>query len=108
MEVRRTEAEKMREKHPDKIPVILERLPTARVAELDKKKFLVPAELTVGQFYFMVRGRIRLGPEEALFFFVDNVVPSTSATLDTIYREHKDQDSFLYIAYSDESTYGMA
>ena len=61
---------------------------------------------TVGQFYFLIRKRIHLRPEDALFFFVNNVIPPTSATMGQLYQEHHEEDFFLYIAYSDESVYG--
>jgi GABA(A) receptor-associated protein len=105
-EKRKAEGEKIRRKYPDRIPVIVERAPKAKVAELDKKKYLVPADLTVGQFYFLIRKRIALRPEDALFFFVNDVIPPTSVTMGTLYQEHKDEDQFLYMAYSDESVYG--
>ena len=38
--------------------VIVEKSPKARVADVDKKKYLVPADLTVGQFIFIIRYRI--------------------------------------------------
>lgn len=66
--------------------VIVEKAPKARVADLDKKKYLVPTDLTVGQFYFLIRKRIHLRPEDALFFFVNNVIPPTSATMGTLYQ----------------------
>jgi GABA(A) receptor-associated protein len=106
VEKRKAEGEKIRRKYPDRIPVIVERAPKAKVAELDKKKYLVPADLTVGQFYFLIRKRIALRPEDALFFFVNDVIPPTSVTMGTLYQEHKDEDQFLYMAYSDESVYG--
>jgi GABA(A) receptor-associated protein len=86
--------------------VIVEKAPNAHIGDLDKKKYLVPADLTVGQFYFLIRKRIQLRPEDALFFFVNNVIPPTSATMGGLYQEHHDDDFFLYIAYSDESVYG--
>merc|ERR1711909_11646 len=49
---------------------------------------------------------ISLRPEDALFFFVNNVIPPTSATMGSLYQEHHEEDFFLYIAYSDESVYG--
>lgn len=61
---------------------------------------------SVGQFYFLIRKRIHLRPEDALFFFVNNVIPPTSATMGQLYQEHHEEDFFLYIAYSDESVYG--
>lgn len=64
----------------------MEKLPKARVSELDKKKYLVPSDLTVGQFYFLIRKRIHLRPEDALFFFVNNVIPPTSTTMGALYQ----------------------
>jgi len=84
----------------------VEKAPKARIGDLDKKKYLVPSDLTVGQFYFLIRKRISLRPEDALFFFVNNVIPPTSATMGSLYQEHHEEDFFLYIAYSDESVYG--
>ena len=64
----------------------MEKAPKARVGDLDKKKYLVPSDLTVGQFYFLIRKRIHLRPEDALFFFVNNVIPPTSATMGALYQ----------------------
>merc|ERR1712209_281132 len=105
-EKRRAEGEKIRRKYPDRVPVIVEKSPKARIGDLDKKKYLVPSDFTVGQFYFLIRKRISLRPEDALFFFVNNVIPPTSATMGSLYQEHHEEDFFLYIAYSDESVYG--
>ncbi|XP_042184373.1 gamma-aminobutyric acid receptor-associated protein-like [Oncorhynchus tshawytscha] len=105
-EKRRSEGEKIRKKYPDRVPVIVEKAPKARIGDLDKKKYLVPSDLTVGQFYFLIRKRIHLRAEDALFFFVNNVIPPTSATMGLLYQEHHEEDFFLYIAYSDESVYG--
>ena len=52
------------------------------------------------------RKRIELRPEDALFFFVNNVIPQTSASMGSLYNDNHDEDMFMYIAYSDESTYG--
>lgn len=103
---RKAEGEKIRKKYPDRVPVIVEKAPKARIGELDKKKYLVPSDLTVGQFYFLIRKRIQLRPEDALFFFVNNCIPPTSYTMGSLYQEHHEDDYFLYIAFSDESVYG--
>ena len=66
--------------------VIVEKAPKARVGDLDKKKYLVPSDLTVGQFYFLIRKRVQLRAEDALFFFVNNVIPPTSATMGALYQ----------------------
>ncbi|VDD76936.1 unnamed protein product [Mesocestoides corti] len=105
-EARLQEGEKICKKYPNCVPVIVEKSPRANVPNLDKNKYLVPADLTVGQFYFLIRKRIQLKPEQALFFFVDNTIPPTSANMGALYEEYRDLDKFLYIAYSDESVYG--
>ncbi|KAK6083286.1 autophagy protein 8 [Seiridium cupressi] len=76
------------------------------IATIDKKKYLVPADLTVGQFVYVIRKRIKLSPEKAIFIFVDEVLPPTAALMSSIYEEHKDEDGFLYITYSGENTFG--
>lgn len=40
-------------------------------------RYLVPADLTVGQFVYVVRKRIKLGAEKAIFVFVKNTLPPT-------------------------------
>jgi len=60
---------------------------------------LVPSDLTVGQFCYVIRKRIKLAPEKAIFIFVNEVLPPTAALMSSIYDEHKDEDGFLYITY---------
>lgn len=60
----------------------------------------MPADLTVGQFVYVIRKRIKLSPEKAIFIFVDEVLPPTAALMSSIYDEHKDEDGFLYITYT--------
>ena len=40
-------------------------------------RYLVPADLTVGQFVYVVRKRIKLSPEKAIFVFVNSTLPPT-------------------------------
>lgn len=37
----------------------------------------MPSDLTVGQFVYVIRKRIKLSPEKAIFIFVKNVLPPT-------------------------------
>ncbi|KAI8869086.1 autophagyrelated protein putative [Ramicandelaber brevisporus] len=103
---RKNEADKIRAKYPDRIPVICERAEKSDVPEIDKKKYLVPAELTVGQFSYVIRKRIKLSPEAALIIFVNNKMPPTAALMSAVYEEHKSEDGFLYIKYAGENTFG--
>ncbi|CAI0418177.1 unnamed protein product [Linum tenue] len=105
-EKRKAEAARIREKYPDRIPVIVEKAERSEIPNIDKKKYLVPADLTVGQFVYVIRKRIKLSAEKAIFIFVDNVLPPTGAIMSAIYEEKKDEDGFLYVTYSGENTFG--
>ncbi|XP_004244570.2 autophagy-related protein 8f isoform X1 [Solanum lycopersicum] len=106
LEKRRAEASRIREKYTDRIPVIVEKAERSDIPNIDKKKYLVPADLTVGQFVYVIRKRIKLSAEKAIFIFVDNVLPPTGAIMSSIYDEKKDEDGFLYVTYSGENTFG--
>ncbi|CAN6250205.1 unnamed protein product, partial [Urochloa humidicola] len=107
LEKRQSEANRIREKYPDRIPVIVEKAERSDIPDIDKKKYLVPADLTVGQFVYVVRKRIKLSAEKAIFIFVKNTLPPTAALMSSIYEENKDDDGFLYMTYSGENTFGL-
>ena len=43
----------------------------------------------MGQFVYVIRKRIKLAPEKAIFIFVNEVLPPTAALMSAIYEEHK-------------------
>ena len=73
---------------------------------LDKSKYLVPCDLTVGQFMFVIRKRMKLPSEKAIFLFVKGSIPSTNTIISNLYDSSKDEDGFLYVSYSGENTFG--
>ncbi len=75
VEKRKSEAERIRSKYPDRVPVICEKADRSDIPDIDKKKYLVPSDLTVGQFHYVIRKRIKLAPEKALFLFCSNSIP---------------------------------
>ena len=107
LEQRKSEAEKIRTKYPDRIPVVVERVQNSQIPEIDKRKFLVPNDISVAQFMWIIRKRIQLPSEKAIFLFVNKTIPQSSSTMGQIYNNFKDEDGFLYIAYSGENTFGQ-
>jgi GABA(A) receptor-associated protein len=105
-EKRKQEAARIRAKYSDRIPVICEKAEKSQIPDIDKKKYLVPSDLTVGQFVYVIRKRIKVDPNTNIFIFVNNVLPPTAALMSTLYEEQKDEDGFLYITYSGENTFG--
>ncbi|XP_020101297.1 autophagy-related protein 8i-like [Ananas comosus] len=93
-------------KYPDRVPVIVERFSRADLPEMEKKRFLVPRDMSVGQFIHILSSRLHLSPGKALFVFVKNTLPQTASLMDSIYGMYKDDDGFLYMCYSSEKTFG--
>ena len=107
LDERRAQYTKVVESHPGKIPVIVERAPNAKnVPEIDKSKYLVPEDLTVAQFIYLIRKRIKLNNDQALFIYINGQLPISSALFSQIYEENKDTDGFLYVVYTGESSFG--
>lgn len=114
LELRKAEARRMREKYPDRVPVVLDRDPhaDASLPENQKRKFLVPCDLTVGQFVHVVRKQTRVTPERAIFVFVATggdggmALPPTGMTISEVDAMHKDEDGFVYLTYGSENTFG--
>ena len=107
-EERVAESLKVLSKHPDRIPIICERQTSCTsLEELDKKKYLVPRDLTVGQFIYVLRKRMSLNAAQAIFLFTDSgSMPSSTHQLQHVYSTHSDADGFLYLRYSGENTFG--
>ena len=76
---------------------------------LDKDRYLVPRDMTLGAFVAHLRKRMtKLKAYEAIFIFVgkNNVLPPVNSTMDALYREHADNDQMLYIVFAKENTFG--
>ena len=106
LQKRKKESISIMKKYPNRIPVIVEKVGSSDIPDIDKHKYLVPSDLTVGQFQFVIRKRVELKPEQAIFFFVNNTLPSTGTLMTILYKEYKDVDGFLYMKYSGENTFG--
>ena len=71
---RQEEAQRIRNKYPHRIPVICECI-GGEVPNIDRKKYLVPADLSMAQFLYVIRKRIKISPEKSIFLFVnDNIM----------------------------------
>ena len=106
LETRKEEAKRIRQKYPDRIPIIVQKAPGSDLPEIDKRKYLVPRDLTCSQFLWVIRKHIKLTPDQALFIFVDNKLPPAHAMVSQIYKESADIDGFVYFFYSGESVFG--
>ncbi|ORC87992.1 Atg8-like protein 2 [Trypanosoma theileri] len=74
--------------------------------ELDYSKFLLPEDASIQQLLVLLRRRLLLESEQALFLFLDDNMPPSSACMGDLYTQKKDPDGFLYLTYGIESTFG--
>ena len=95
-EDRKTEGLRVKTKYPDRIPLICEKNKFASkdTPNIDKHKYLVPNDLTVGQLMYVIRKRLKLPPEKALFLFVGNSIASASSKLIDMYNFYSEEDHF--------------
>tara|TARA_B100001094_G_scaffold101350_1_gene97502 strand:- start:1343 stop:1702 length:360 start_codon:yes stop_codon:yes gene_type:complete len=107
-EDRKKEAESILIKYEDRVPIILEKCAnsTCIIPDVDKNKYLVPKELNMSQFCHVVRKRMKLPPEQALFFFINNTIISGQKPIGKLYEEFKSECGFLFISFSGENTFG--
>jgi GABA(A) receptor-associated protein len=106
-EQRQVEANKILAKYPDRIPVFVQKDIKSNIPDIDKFKYLVPLDLTMGQFVYVIRKRlVNFGPEKAIFVFANNSIPPTSMLMSNVYDKFKSKDGYLRIIYSAENTFG--
>jgi GABA(A) receptor-associated protein len=106
LEKRQKESSRIRTKFPDRIPVIVEKHEKSAMQDLDKKKFLVPEDLTLGQFMYVLRKRVKMDSKQAIYLFVNGGLIPVNTLLIDIYEKNKDIDNFLYCTISLEDTFG--
>jgi GABA(A) receptor-associated protein len=106
-EERKNESEKIRHKFSGRYPIIIERSPLAKdIPVIDKQKFLVPGDFTFGQFIAIIRKRLEIPSDKAIFIFINNSLAPLHKAMRELYFEHADTDGFMYCLYTGESTFG--
>ncbi len=94
-------------KYPNHIPIIVS---TSNDIFMDKHKFVVPSNLSITEFMYIIRKRIypSLREGEALFCFIgeENTIPKYSSTIKEYYEQFKYKDNYLLFTVHKENTFG--
>lgn len=108
LQERLKECNSMKQKYPDRICVYLYKNPSCKnLEDIEKKKFLVPTEITIGQFMCVVRKRLNINNTTSIYIFTEqNTIPCSTDTIESVYKFYKNEDNFLYMTYASESTFG--
>lgn len=102
------EAQRVIHKYPDRVPIICEKYECTdcNCPYIDKRKYLVPKNLTIGQFLVVIRKRLKIDHEKSIYFIINKTIPPSRNLLGDIYNQHRDDDGFLYIKYTYENVFG--
>ncbi len=102
-------ASRIKSKHGDRLPIIVEIARSSNKLLLNRSKFIVPKDISVGAFLGHIHNEAKVRPEEAIFIFCGSdsgILVPTSSNMNDVYQKYKDDDGFLYITAALESTFG--
>ena len=104
---RQSETKQIKLKNPGRACIYMVKSTTKpSLPDLDKNKYLVPTDITVGQLAYIIRKRIHLCSAAAMFLMVNNTMLPTTSTVGEIENKHVNEDGFLYIHYTTENCFG--
>ena len=108
LEQRREESNRILKEYNNRIPIICESAPNSQLPQVKKVKYLVPSDMTISQFQFIIRRNLDLEEESALYLITNkNITLTGDRTVREIYNIYKDkEDDFLYLYYASELTWG--
>ena len=107
-EERKNESSRILREYPNRVPIICEVAPRSILPPLKKTKYLVPYDMTISQFQFLIRRNLDLNQESALYLITSKGISLIGdKTMMEVYNNYKDKiDNFLYIYYDCEITMG--
>lgn len=108
-EERKSEHERLIEKCPDRIGIIVQpySVDDSNIPMIDKRKYAVYPDITMGTFSNIIRSRLKLDASKSLLFFINKKsLVQVSRSIADIYKEEKDDDGLLYMYYCGENTFG--
>ena len=108
LEERQNESSRILREYPNRMPIICEKAPNSDLPNIKKTKYLVPSDMTVAQFHFLIRRNLDLNEASSLFLITPKGITLTGdKTIMEVYNINRDkQDHFLYLYYASELTWG--
>ena len=99
-------SDRILKKYPDRIPIIAEKHYSSKLPDIDKTQYLVPRDMCAGNFVCVLRKRLKLGPTDAIYLFVNGSLVQSHISMHQLYEDNKSSDRFLYVIFMEQQTYG--
>ena len=90
----------LKNKYPGRVPIILQ------TSKKESSKYLIPVDLKISEFIYIIRKKIKIDSNKAIFIFIDNMIVPMNQSIGENYNSLKNEDGFLYVTYSFENTFG--
>jgi len=97
----------IREKYPDRIPVVL--LPQGNHVWFERHRYLARKDQTFSQFVRTISSYSKgLSPDQTLFYLIhpDGIFPMMMEPIHSIWSRYRHPDGYLYLVYCLENTFG--
>jgi hypothetical protein len=111
IERRRQLFSELQSKHPDKVPIVVEKAPGSRInvsPEFLSKRYLVPHTVTLSVFIQSVRSTLKIPPHESIWItttFGKNVLCNLRVPMVEFYKLYKNNDGFLYLQIREQNVF---
>jgi GABA(A) receptor-associated protein len=100
-------ADRIKSKYQNRIPVLVWEV--GKDIEVAKRKFIVPTDITIGQFLYVLRKQLKnITAGDGIFLFITDVNTMLPAgdLMGKIYNEHN-VDGFLRLTVTKENAFGQ-
>jgi GABA(A) receptor-associated protein len=97
----------LKNKYPGRVPIIVEKSKRDKSEyKIENSKYLIPVDLKISEFIYIIRKKIKIDSNKAIFIFIDNMLVPMNQTIGENYNSLKNEDGFLYVTYAFENTFG--
>mgnify|MGYP001161332988 CR=1 FL=1 len=100
------QSDRIRKQYKNRIPIIIWDIGDNIM--IKKRKFIVPIDITVGQFLYVLRKQItNITEADGIFLFIhgNNAIPLMSELIGIVFNNHND-NGFLKLTITKENTFG--
>lgn len=99
--------EKLKERYPNKVPVIIQRDCLCRdVPELHKKRVFVSKTMLVSHLLYYVRRQLQMPAHRSIYLYVNESLPMLTQTVGMLHQEEAEDDGILYVFFATEHVFG--